>query len=225
MALLQIVPVGVHRSAAAKSAAAYTALVNRFAVSDPVLAVACQQGADMARVTAALWSMSSVTSDPESTFFRLASTVTARAVAVPFSHEVRPDQLVAAWRRAWIAAVSEANIPLAFPESSVRPGPVLDLALARSRFVGFAQVDEFVAAQYARGAALGGSGGLLESARGYLVAVASAAGDRALLSAQARWAWLESLASASAPLEEVRGHVRTVLGPVDAVRATEFLSI
>lgn len=225
MVITQLASPAEHRAAAARAAAAYTQLA-AVSLHDAVLATSAQHMADTHRVLAALWSKASGALDPESAFFRLASSALTSATAVPGPTGARPAVQIAAVRRSWTATLGEMNIPLVFPAALIPEHvPAPDWAAARARYLHGMSPERYVQARRDQAATLGGATGVLAGVDAYLVDAAAAAGDHALVTVYARWAWLVGQVRADTPVDSAQAIARSVLGPIESVRAAQHVDL
>lgn len=213
-----------HREAAARSAAAYTQLV-RTNRADPVIATSSQLAADMHRVLAAVWGKASASMDPETTFFRLASTATEQAALVPPPPNATVAELIASTRAHWSGALSGLNVPIVFPSTVLRTEQAVpDWARARTAFLHQMTPQQYVQARLAQRDQFTGARRVLAATDAYLVTAAMNAGDHALVTVYARRARLATTLNADMSAEDALVVVTEALGPVEMVRAEPFLN-
>lgn len=215
------------RAQAAKVAAIMTeASVGRAQVGDATTALACQWVADVNRVMGALWNQAGVTADPHATFFDLAERVLTAADTVDVAAGAPASALLSEVRTAFSQTCMALNIPLVFPPAThlaTLYTPV-DLRAMREQILRGTDEAGFVAGRLEQARAASGPTALRLALDAYLVDVAARTGDELLLTAAAR---MIALAVAAPPdtsdTAQVTQAARTILGPVEWVRAQPYL--
>lgn len=213
-----------HRAHASRLATQYSELsVHAVQQGDWPTAVATQWASDMHRVLAALWGKAAVATDPETTFFSVASQVAATAFAVPVASAGGKEHIEAA-RARWAEALGGLNVPLVFtPLSHLQGAPTVDWQAAReTRLSGWAP-DAFVQARRQQAHELPGVPGVLAAVEAFLIDQATHAGDDQLVTVTAGMALVGASVPAEASTEEAVAAAKDALGPIMAVRATPYL--
>lgn len=197
----------------------------RAALGDPEGAIACQWTGDMHRVAAALWTRAGAEADPQGYFFALAQTVLEAAATSPHSGS-RPSELIVTLRAELARACTGVGAPLVFGSAAhLDPlgGPV-DLDGMRVTLIGAHTPESFVLAQLNAVRAAGPSVALRAALAAYVVDVAAACGDTAMITAVAKLVAVDSLAPrGSAEAGQVKAAAKRVLGSTEWTRLQPYL--
>jgi len=186
-------------------------------------AVATQWASDMHRVLAALWGKAAVATDPETTFFSIASQVAAAAFSVSVPQAGGKEYIEAA-RARWTDALGGLNVPLVFtPLSHLHGAPQVDWQAARDTRLSGWTPEAFVQARRDQARDLPGVSGVLAAVEAFLIDQALHAGDDQLVTVTAGMALAGAAVHAEASTEDAVAAVKDALGPVVAVRATPYL--
>lgn len=213
-----------HRAHASRLATQYNELsMHGVQQGDWSTAVATQWASDMHRVLAALWGKAAVATDPETTFFTVASQVAVAAFATPVAPAGGKEYVEAA-RSRWTAALGGLNVPLVFtPLAHLQGAPVVDWQAARDARLSGWEPAAFVQARREQAATLSGLSAALAAAEAFLIDQAIHAGDELLVTVTAGMALVGAAVRVESSTEDAVEAVKEALGPVVAVRATPYL--